>query len=440
MDGAKSYYSICSEPAVALQFAKCLDPQALARLMAVDPWFKDFVANNVNGIVKDLIKMNHAEASAEIYTKDYWFDDANYNAIKWVGGVVYRAQVVKAILTELAREGHRVPAMTERVLLKLWCLMEQDWEENRRQMMSFAFDRDEVQCLVVFIVKLDMLFCSPASATYNRYCELSRVLLAHRSLEVLLQVLQGEALRTPTDLYNMLLATAVPADIDELEHYIIENVHELEGGGGLISDDEYCRLGVEPVDEEEDDIWASDHKSDVHSLVYMIAANSIMRREQEDTAWTPSGEMVWRPTMILDAIIYGYNDPDTGELYEPASRLFAVTTLVPGRRALLARVPAEDITGWAESEWEGEKDDFSRGADAAWEWSADAAAAGDEAAMDEELVEYLEEGSSEEEDAMDEDPAEYLDEEDGEDVYDSEMTGAGTEGGHEDERARAMSI
>jgi hypothetical protein len=139
-------------------------------------------------------------------------------AFRWLGMVLARQRTVRAVLTALARAGHRVPVRAEPVLMKLWVLMETRTAGVRRATLQDerVWADADVAVLQLVLVKLDMRFTDPVLG--NGVCALSRLLLAQPDLRLLERVLTGRETLDYDDVLDLLLRTYLPEDLDLETH------------------------------------------------------------------------------------------------------------------------------------------------------------------------------------------------------------------------------
>jgi hypothetical protein len=128
--------------------------------------------------------------------------------------VMERQKLVRGILTDLAVQGHRVPASTEAALYKFWVVMECKTSAMR---LAYLQDRGiwrdaDIRNFQLFLVKLDMRFTCPILG--NGSASLSHLLLSQKSLSTLYYVLIGEIRLTYDTTTDMVIRTYLTEELD----------------------------------------------------------------------------------------------------------------------------------------------------------------------------------------------------------------------------------
>ncbi|KAF1925053.1 uncharacterized protein M421DRAFT_103432 [Didymella exigua CBS 183.55] len=147
---------------------------------------------------------------------------------RWVGMVLHRQRVVRGILTRLAVEGLRVPAVGFAVLCKFWGIMECTATAVREAFLQDAsiWSDQEILVLQLFLVKLDMRFSDPVLG--NGIGELSHMLLTQKGLGMLYKVLTGEMTLDYDKATEILVRTYLSEDLDLDTHPWLDD--EIDNG------------------------------------------------------------------------------------------------------------------------------------------------------------------------------------------------------------------
>ncbi len=124
---------------------------------------------------------------------------------RWLRMVLYRESVVDGILSCLAAEGHRLPKRASLVIKKIWFTL--DISDNARRIglmhnKPFWGNKD-LFIATMFFLKLDMRLTDPM--TGNGETGLRKLLLAQRTLTVLLHALQRRALTSQLDVLRLII-------------------------------------------------------------------------------------------------------------------------------------------------------------------------------------------------------------------------------------------
>ncbi len=123
----------------------------------------------------------------------------NIPSLRWLRMVTFRERVAREILDLLAAEGHRMPDIAVRTVLKLWLLMTIPNNATRIALIhneQFWLKSDLVVASM-FTVKLDMRFSDPINGLGD--AALRNLLLGQRSFVLMWKALRGEALRDEVD-------------------------------------------------------------------------------------------------------------------------------------------------------------------------------------------------------------------------------------------------
>ncbi|KAF2179842.1 hypothetical protein K469DRAFT_715936 [Zopfia rhizophila CBS 207.26] len=301
------FTSIIRHPNLFFQFAMRLPPQTFMDLYAISKEFH-YRANKYSvSIVHDYAHY-HAPGSAFVFSwllfPELCISDPilkpmdgrphlarDIPSFRWVKLVLWRDAIVDEILTRLAMEGHRVPRGMNMVLMKYWVLMELSSQATRN-----IFIRDtriwrdkDIMLFQLFVVKLDMRFACPIEG--QGICELSHMLLMQKSLTTLRNVLVGKELTTYDEVYEMVIHTYPTADLDTDNHPWLAD--EIENGvpeeyWGILS-----KEGWNPTVDFTENIR-------LESALDLVIKEGIRR-----------GLRIGKD--LLDYVMYGYVDPDTGE-------------------------------------------------------------------------------------------------------------------------------
>lgn len=123
---------------------------------------------------------------------------------KWLQMVVYREKMVRQILTCLALEGHRLPAVYAPLAIKkLWALMDLGTNKARIEVIEdkTRWTDEDIFVSTMFFVKLDMRFVDPIES--GGETALRRLLMGQKSMTTLCKTLKREELKVSTDLMRM---------------------------------------------------------------------------------------------------------------------------------------------------------------------------------------------------------------------------------------------
>ncbi|CAO2647080.1 Nn.00g080020.m01.CDS01 [Neocucurbitaria sp. VM-36] len=207
-------------------------------------------------------------------------------SFRWIGMVLWRARVVRCILSLLTAEGHRVPSLAASALMKFWVLM-----EMKTTGLRAAFLRDtavwtdaEILCFQLFLVKLDMRFADPVLG--NGVCALSHLLLTQKSLSTLWKVLSGKLVLDYDTTTDLVVRTYRTEELDADTHPWLDD--EIDNG---VPEEEWgilCREG-----------WHMDGAR-MESAVDMLGTEGIRRGLNVQGCY-------------LDFVMYGFVDGRTGE-------------------------------------------------------------------------------------------------------------------------------
>ncbi|KAF1954173.1 hypothetical protein CC80DRAFT_383937, partial [Byssothecium circinans] len=238
------YKALLRHPNLYFQFALRLPPTSLVDLYAIDKEFHFRFNKYSISIIHDHATY-HAPLAAYIFSwimfPELCISDPmarpmdgrphlarDIPSLRWTKMVVYREKVVNGILTQLALEGHRVPAEVHTLLMKYWLLMEMKTMALRT---TFLSDRkiwpdDDIYLFHLLLVKLDMRFSDPVCG--NGMCALSHMFLTQKSLTTLHDVLTGKLELDYDEATDMMIRTYAQEDLDVDEHTWLDN--EFENG------------------------------------------------------------------------------------------------------------------------------------------------------------------------------------------------------------------
>jgi hypothetical protein len=223
---------------------------------------------------------------------------------RWVGMVLWRQYVVRAILTLLGVEGHRVPQGVEGTLMKYWVLM-----EMRSIAVREAFLRDkniwtdaDLFNFQAFLVKLDMRFANPVLG--NGVCELGRLLLTQKSLSMLWMVLTGKISLDYDKTTDLVVRTYLTEDLDVDTHMWLDD--EIENG---VPEEWWGILSREG--------WHMDGAR-MESAVDMVITEGL-RRGLNVQQW------------YLDFVLYGYVDSQAENVPAPRQLREGTTAVLPNQ-------------------------------------------------------------------------------------------------------------
>jgi hypothetical protein len=256
-------------------------------------------------------------------------------SLRWAKLVIFRSNVVREILTLLAIEGLRVPKEAEGVMHKLWMLMEQRNENTRYIYLNDrSIWRDEDLWLAnLLMVKLDMRFGDPVSG--KGICELSGMLLAHKSMTTLLRVLRGWLLTRPGQDYDQLRAMLKRTFFDD--DLLVDEAPWLddeEDSRNVVREEEWGILHSENWS------WEGPFMADAPAL---LVEECMKRRLPIQKHY-------------LDFVLYGFLDEETGD------DLPRVRWWRGADQGMQKKVVEEEI-------WNRQYKDFAKGADDVWGWN-----------------------------------------------------------------------
>jgi hypothetical protein len=122
--------------------------------------------------------------------------------------LVFRARTVQTIMTVLMQLGHPLPVTATPVLVKLWFLLDLPTTHLRAALLKNTkyFTNHDLQILVTFFIKLDMVFSDPLDGdTFGPAGTgaLRQCILAQRSLSTLAGVLTRKTMKTTIDMLKL---------------------------------------------------------------------------------------------------------------------------------------------------------------------------------------------------------------------------------------------
>lgn len=213
------FTALTAYPELVFELAKCLPVEDLISLYAISKDFHFIVNGHFTTIV---LSQSFAQApeSSEIFHykcyKNLCITDpaARANAevpeklrrvpsFRWLRFILHRESVVDELIACLAAEGHRLPRRARLVLKKMWFTM--DLGDNARRIglihnKTFWTNKD-LFIATMFFIKLDMRFTDPIDG--NGEMSLRKLLLAQRSLSILLAVLKRKEMVNELEMLQM---------------------------------------------------------------------------------------------------------------------------------------------------------------------------------------------------------------------------------------------
>jgi len=213
------FTALTAYPELVFELAKCLSVEDLISLYAISKDFHFIVNGHFTTIV---LSQSFAKApeSSEIFHykcyKNLCITDpaARANAevpeklrrvpsFRWLRFILHRESVVDELIACLAAEGHRLPKRARLVLKKMWFTM--DLGDNARRIglihnKTFWTNKD-LFIATMFFIKLDMRFTDPIDG--NGEMSLRKLLLAQRSLSILLAVLKRKEMVNELEMLQM---------------------------------------------------------------------------------------------------------------------------------------------------------------------------------------------------------------------------------------------
>lgn len=300
------YKSLLRHPNLFFQFALRLPYPSIIALYAIDKEFHYRLNKYSVSLIHDYARY-HAPLLAPIFTWVLYpelcisdpmlrpMDGREWLArdvpgFRWVGMVLQRQQIIRAILTNLALEGLRVPRECEGVLAKYWCVMESKSIALRQAFLkdSNIWSDEEILLFQLLLMKLDMRFSDPVVG--NGVGEMSHMLLTQKGLGMLWKVLSREIKMDYDQVTDVVVRTYLSEDLDTETHTWLDD--ELDNG---VPDEEWGLLRREG--------WHIDGKS-MDSAVDMIIMESIRRGLDVQKYY-------------LEFLLYGFVDENGGNVPVP---------------------------------------------------------------------------------------------------------------------------
>ncbi|KAH0541770.1 hypothetical protein FGG08_003792 [Glutinoglossum americanum] len=158
-------------------------------------------------------------------------------SFRWLRMLMFREGVVRKVMAQVHRLGHKLPPRAALVLKKLWFMMDICVNENRARFIRNRkfWSNLDLYIATLFFIKLDMCFTDPSSGSGETH--LRRLLLGQRSLSLLLKVLQRDGVVSQLDLIQLfigysegVLPDASPIDMFGVHKGLIGK-KQLEGWG-----------------------------------------------------------------------------------------------------------------------------------------------------------------------------------------------------------------
>ncbi|EON63129.1 hypothetical protein W97_02356 [Coniosporium apollinis CBS 100218] len=230
---------------------------------------------------------------------------------KWLQMVVSRERAVEEILALLAVKGHRLPKPASETLKKIWMIM--DTGTNRQRLSLIHNDRfftnNDMICATITFMKLDMRFSDPVDGMGET--AMRKMILGMRGLgeRGLLGVLRGTFLRSRLEVLQWYVRQDWQDREAGHEHMSIFGVPPEEVGTACL--ERWTTRAVNGSGRQTSN-ESTDSQAETDAVNPQPARKRLLRPDQ-----LVMGEGVLRNSGLhryyLDAILYGYLDPQTLE-------------------------------------------------------------------------------------------------------------------------------
>jgi hypothetical protein len=218
-DGFDLFTALSGRPDLFIEIARHLTVNALVKLYSISRDFHAVVdAHMTTVVMSQALSKCHDAARIFLHTTYKSLcvldplgrpkpDDTDgvrlVPSFKWLRMLMFREEVVRKIVAQVGRFGHKLPPRATLVLKKMWFMMDVSVNEKRARLIrntKFWSNLDLYIATLIF-VKLDMCFTDPTTGDGETY--LRRLLIGQRSLSFLLETLERDGIVDQLELIQL---------------------------------------------------------------------------------------------------------------------------------------------------------------------------------------------------------------------------------------------
>ncbi|KAH0552945.1 hypothetical protein GP486_006855 [Trichoglossum hirsutum] len=219
--GFDLFTALTGRPYLLIEIARHLSVNALVKLYSISRDFHTVVDTHMTTVVMSqaISKCNNAARTFSYTTyKSLCILDPSGRpkpdnadevrlvpSFRWLRMVMFRETVVRRIVAQVSRLGHKLPPRATLVLKKIWFMMDISINDKRSRLIHntrFWSNLDLYVATLIF-VKLDMCFTDPTTGDGETY--LRRLLMGQRSLTTLLYTLERKGIVDQLELIQLYL-------------------------------------------------------------------------------------------------------------------------------------------------------------------------------------------------------------------------------------------